>query len=106
MLRVGQKVVCVDVEPKNPRRVPVTECLKLGAVYTIRTVGDFPWPLDRVAGAAVWLAEIHRHDPHPEFVDYPFAASRFRPVVERGTETGMAILRRIADDVREKIPAN
>lgn len=99
---VGQKVVCVDddtCEIDNRQR------LFLGRVYTVRSVRSTP-------GA------IYAH--HPNYVDEKtflalkeitdrvgcdtaYAASRFRPVVERKTDIG--IFQAMLNPSREQVPA-
>lgn len=76
--RKGMKAVCVDAGLFK-------EQLQNGRVYTVSAVGEFEDDL--------WLGmeETTGHSP------VHWRASRFRPVVERGTETGMATLREIAD---------
>lgn len=87
MFRLGQKVVCVDVGIYQPGRAVAGKYLRLGEVYTIQEVLEFPHKEDRVVGLAVRLVGLVRPDhKHPVFSDYPFAASRFRPVVGRKTD--------------------
>jgi hypothetical protein len=103
--RVGEQVVCVDASPTSygGRRD-----LHDGAVYTIRKNGrlsDCRWHRPAPDGPAVWLCEFAR-TPCPEtgIADLPFRADRFRPLIERKTETGVAILKQIARDVTERKP--
>lgn len=88
--RVGQKVVCVGALSPTFYGEKVPE---VGKVYTIRNVRKFE------NGIGLHLREIansvHRYQDgtyeaffHKEF---------FRPVVEKSTDTGMAILREILD---------
>lgn len=87
--RVGQKVVCVDISPMTHRKTkaPASDYLSVGAIYTIRWVGDAPFEADKHLGPYLKLAEIIRDDDkNPEYSDYPFIASRFRPIVERKTD--------------------
>lgn len=83
MFRVGQKVVCVDARDTNSHGLP--EIVE-GGVYTIRWVGVDDYKL------CVRLVEVPRNalappfTTPPEFLDWPFYASRFRPVVERKTD--------------------
>ena len=81
--RVGQKVVCVDAGSTGKytpwRHSDDVHGLTEGVVYTIRAVGSFRGLRDNV-----WLAEIHR--PLCAGREYPYAAARFRPVVERKTD--------------------
>jgi len=67
--RVGQKVVCVDANPRNGHVSNLTE----GAVYTVRAFGP-----SKDGSPGISLDEIY----HP----FPFYQDRFRPVVERKTD--------------------
>ena len=89
---VGQKVVCIRSGWTNLREGETAP--EKGQVLTIRGIGLFP------EGAALLFEEIHnptcalyKANPKEAF----FIATKFRPVVERKTETGMAILREILD---------
>jgi deoxyribodipyrimidine photolyase-like uncharacterized protein len=88
--RVGQRVVCVDAKPRFYSTCHLIE----GAIYTIVGFREFS-PRWRAA----WVAEVQSQSKNGFFAD------RFRPVVERKTDTGMAILTKILDDVRERAPA-
>lgn len=70
--RVGQKVVCVNAVG--------SDSLRLGDVYTIESVF---WN-----GIGVTLVEAQPNKGH-----VGFRSDRFRPVIERGTDLGMSILR-------------
>src|SRR3954462_11806790 len=98
--RVGQKVVCVN--PKilvHPDKS--SPALVLNGIYTIRQLGIFP---DGQPGMT--LNEIHGL-PFPGncFGEWAFHTTRFRPVIERKTDTGMAILRKLLDGnkIEEKV---
>ncbi len=82
---VGQKVVCVDDSP-TPLGWPVP--FKLREVVT---VAGFT-----ITGC-VCLSE------YPNDVTLGFFAHRFRPLTDRSTDTGMAILRRILTDHKAPI---
>lgn len=88
---VGQKVVCVDAR-RNWGHDDFP--LKKNSVYTVSGMCSYREAQDSIFGSKVTprlcLAEI------PEKT-YGFHVSRFRPVIERKTETGMAILREIID---------
>lgn len=87
---VGQKVVCVDTAERHRTLVPASTYLRVGAVYTIRWVGECPYkPWDD--GPTVRLEEIIRpdHVDIPEWNDFPFSATRFRPAIERKTDIGV-----------------
>jgi hypothetical protein len=89
MFRVGQKVVCVDAKATHTANVSeITE----GSIYTIRAMRRDD----------VWLGEITQRPvlqggKVTRWIDYPFKASRFRPLVTRKTDIGFAheILRKV-----------
>ena len=97
--QVGQKVVCVDAEfwdeqlPQGTQLVGDLDGLQLGAVYTVRGVMMSPtWLIPLVL-----LEEIERP---PSFIagryfESGFDPKRFRPIVSRGTDRGMSILREL-----------
>lgn len=103
MFRIGQKVVCVaanfnhdwSVVPNRPQN---------GLIYTIR--GLRMWNFrDKGPLVCVYLEEIHNDVNHwtsGEHAEHPFAAWRFKPLIEKKTDTGMAILKKIASDVSNK----
>lgn len=102
--RIGQQVVCVDDtfsrrwvdEPGTPN-LP-----KKGAVYHVRAT--FNWEFLNGYNPALLLVEL----VNPQYgwrlpfgrviCEHPFAARRFRPLIEKSANTGMAILRKVADD--------
>ena len=86
--RIGQKVVCVDDRPQEGASWDVPP--QKGAVYTVQWVGFHRYE-HFLEALCVYLCEINRPS------GLPFFATRFRPIVERKTETGMAILREILD---------
>ena len=104
MFHVGQKVVCADLRIFGNGRQEAASFLTLGDVYEIRWVGVLPYEPDRLDGpTGVRLVEIIREEsPNPAFSDYPFASWRFRPVVQRKTDTGFAVLEDILK--RESVP--
>lgn len=83
---VGQKVVCVDDRNGGPWNNSYGSGhnmgLREGAVYTVREI-KFRF---------LWLCELHGESSGG------WLLRRFRPLIERSTETGMAILRKVADD--------
>lgn len=103
--RVGQKVVCVDDDPRSYRAPDDPAPIGLiqverGSTYIIRWAGP----------AALWRAKYNWHGPSSYCVrvegifrggtngnDTPFDAGRFRPLVEKKTETGMAVLQEILE---------
>lgn len=89
MFRIGQRVVCVDDGTPFPT---VSSPLTKGNVYTVRATDDRP----HSKGQAIALAEIRVEASAPLLTGF-FYSSRFRPVIERKTDTGMAILREILD---------
>lgn len=99
---VGQKVVCVDDGWNEVTTTYEIQCPTKGAVYTVRalTVG---WP-EFGSVPALLLDEV-RNPKDPCFAsgEVAFGRRRFRPAVERSTETGMAVLRKIASDITTKI---
>lgn len=96
--QVGQKVACVDASPCRGGccLCPLVE----GKVYTITHINPDP---DQFGDIGVELFEVS--PPKSYFHQPGFRSTRFRPVVERKTDTGMAILTKILDGVRDKSPA-
>lgn len=98
--QVGQKVVCVDTAARGDGDISRQVAQRAGAkypeegiTYTIREIF-----ISRGGSAAVLLAEINNLDASiavGEAIEAGFAADRFRPVIERGTDAGMSILRDI-----------
>ena len=90
---IGQKVVCVDARETGIDRNVLTK----GAVYTVRWIGPrastHPTLPEMNTPLAIRLIEV----PRRTHSDNPFSIARFRPVVEKSTESGMAILREILD---------
>lgn len=97
--KVGQKVVCVNDQFK-PLDSKVFSALPVkGQIYTIRLIYG-----PNVHGYGFLLAEITGMPWPGDGEERGFLATRFRPLVEKSTETGMAILRGILD--RESIRRN
>lgn len=103
---VGQKVVCIDAPgPKNDFERRLMIFAQKGAVYTIRSM--LP------AGDEIGLRFFEIRNPEvfcfdvQQVLEPAFRASLFRPLIERSTETGMAVLRQILADhktpVKEKV---
>lgn len=96
--RVGQKVVCVDtnlpcygqpfIDADGRTKISNGDIGNLvsGAIYTIQAI------IPNTAYACLVLAEINRGRKEPGY-----RATRFRSLIEKTTETGMAILREILD---------
>ena len=96
--KIGQKVVCINTDQHPLGKgdygaPPVADHIEIGKVYIIRRLSNRKIPL-------VWLQGINRRQPHADggfWTDSGFLAFRFRPLIERKTETGMSILREIID---------
>lgn len=89
---VGMEVVCISA--KIPPRVTIPLGLTEGAVYKIRWLGEFDNYVDPPF-IGVKLEGIDRGiDPTYGYDDPPFAARRFRPVVN----DPLAVFRQIAAD--------
>lgn len=97
--RVGQKVVCVDVGRRHLPNQTVANWLSLDVIYEIRWIGPCPYPGWDDGIPCVRLVGIDRGecDGRPEWYDFPFCTTRFRPVIEKSTDVGMAIFREILD---------
>ena len=89
--RVGQRVVCINDDWHDEFRRE-TSGPNRGSVNTIAEIGYHPdWPYLVLLGLNGWS-------------DPPYySAAHFRPAVERGTEAGMAILRKLLN--KEKVGA-
>lgn len=98
---VGQQVVCIDDNPNDGLTWCKGSSPKIGEIYTIR--GFLISPSDGGI-PCVRLHEIinrcFRHGVWYENCGY--ALYRFRPLIEKKTDTGMAILKKIASDVTKK----
>jgi len=85
MFKVGQKVVCVNVDPSRPGRMwVVSEAPSLGRVYTIADM----WK-DQVINEIVFdFIELSRSDFAVVLKGRKlgYGSWRFRPVVERKTD--------------------
>lgn len=110
MFRVGMKVVCVDdgVGPFMKEAGGIWDApIKNKEIYTIRWCGEYTYvgPRGSITAPCVRLVGINRPDPLWGEEDRPFAASRFRPVVERKTD--ISIFNQILRDVtaRERVRA-
>lgn len=108
---VGQKVVCVD-DAKHPEfHLPGwmyygdLDGLTKGRIYTVRSVYNDPYS----HRLCISLEEINRKAMFSNDPDYHhsdgFWSGRFRPVVEKSTDTGMAILRKllVGGKIEEKV---
>jgi hypothetical protein len=104
MLRVGQKVVCVNADYTNhPNWVRVLNRPIKDGVYIIRGVAPF---YHQVGRPAIYLQEIvnapapWEYGGHVLHVEYAFAADRFRPAVER--QTDISIFTAMLNKTKEK----
>lgn len=96
--RIGQKVVCVNDTPARISGIP--NGLVKGTVYTVVATG-LTNPIDPQKLPCIQVLELP--SPHPLDRGYQILwAHRFRPVVERKTDTGMAILRKLLTDTKIK----
>lgn len=116
MFHIGQKVVCVDVS--QPYKGLAIKCLHTGQIrlvdghldglekdkiYTTRGMTT-SW-ID--GHPAVYVDEIIRNIIHNK-EEVPYSSWRFGALIEKklSTETGMTILRKIADEAsKEKVDA-
>jgi len=94
---IGQKVVCISDKWRNPH---THECPVKGRVYTIRAIGG-----PDLEGQTGVIVEEIRNPPESWRLlgEVGFRAVFFRPLVERKTDTGFAILEEIRR--RETVPA-
>lgn len=99
---VGQKVVCVDGRARSVWHVdtiaPVT-----GSTYEVAAIGLTNGNDPGLKLVGLELTGNNGRITGRSFKDVFFGAWRFRPVIERSTDAGMAILRKVADDASKKI---
>lgn len=94
--RVGQKVVCVDAKARYGTKLFATPILE-GEIYTIAGFQESVWVHGTIC---VLLVEAKNSRPHSfGGRDIGYQADRFRPLVEKKTDAGMAILKTILDEV-------
>jgi hypothetical protein len=93
VFHTGQKVVCVEAPRK--RSLLWTQYPVEGAIYTIRKC----WMGDR--DMVVLLNELK--NPIGPKGERTFWAHRFRPVQERSTEAGVAMLRKLLNTKQRKL---
>jgi hypothetical protein len=104
---VGQKVVCVDDSDMGWNELLGYAVPMAGQTYTVRDIGP---SLGDPSIISIRLEEVKNHEGwtnnHTAFGEPHWRASRFRPIVEKKTETGMAVLREILDreSVNDAIP--
>lgn len=100
---VGQKVVRVEVDRSLGRghaalRGKGTRTV-IGAVYTIRAINVWPQlTMLRFEG----MNHSNLIGINGSTIEPGYDSRGFRPLIERKTETGFAILKKICDDVRER----
>lgn len=94
--RVGQKVVCVDASAYLYSWHSATDIPRVGTIYTIREIG-----IDHLGGPGLKLEGMRCvvRWGFDSYGDAFYKASRFRPLVEKKTDAGMAILKSILDEV-------
>lgn len=101
---VGQKVVYVGGGPKLSDNWGPKWSVKIGDILTVREID----PLYIEYRGCVGLRFFeHYHEPlrwMGGITEPAILAFRVRPVIERKTDIGMAILRKIADDASKRIP--
>jgi len=94
MFYVGQEVVCVDAGHPSDFRRWRGDIPEVGKKYTITRVKVVFDPLIDKNLIAIGLAEIK----NSKTWDGLYAARRFRPLTKKSTDTGMAVLRKVADE--------
>lgn len=93
MLRVGQKIVCIDADG--------APMLELGAVYTIKAID--PCQERRWRGKIYMTASIHLWETKPEPQFWGFNPVRFRPAVDRPTD--ISIFKKMLKSYKSKADA-
>lgn len=102
IFKIGQKVVYVGGGWKSGNAIAGATGPKVGGIYTIRGFVDVWIPFcgcpgivteECVNAPVLWCGAL---------VEPALAASSFRPLIERKTDTGMAILRKVADDAAKR----
>lgn len=98
--RVGQEVVCVNAD-HGLISVPWAvlgglDGLTKGQTYVVRSTGNFR------GFPCIWLNEIVRAIRGDDPNECGFSVLRFAPAVKRKTDTGMAILKKVAADQSKK----
>jgi hypothetical protein len=102
MFHIGQKVVCVDDTYEHPNWSFVPNRPVAGEVYTIRGFST-----DHEGNERLILEELN--NPIIEwmvagFAEGSFPSRRFRPLLEKKTDTGMALLKEILERETVKDP--
>lgn len=102
MFRIGQKVVCVR---RVGERHKLTAWPEIEGIYTIRAVRTNV--IRPAHGVALLLSEIKNPIDPAWDLEPGFYSNLFRPIVEKSTDTGMAILKEILEreTVRDPVQA-
>lgn len=98
---VGQKVVGVN-SPKLAKANVVGMHDIAGKVFTVREIAPEYLPAHGMVGIRVEEIRGDLVRFKGALFEPAFLAHSFRPLQERSTETGMAILRKVADDASKK----
>jgi hypothetical protein len=103
MFNIGQKVVCVFHMPPSQRREWAIYAER-GEIYTVREI----YTTSR-GKVNLLLREIINEPRMSEdgFMEWGFKADAFRPIVEKKTDAGMAILKEILEreTISDRAPA-
>lgn len=103
MFHVGQKVVCIDPTWGTSGFLQRTNCPNLPTLNEVYTVRDIICHNENVFVRLVGILNppVRCHSGITEAV---FEAHKYRPVVERKTDVGMAILKKLlAPNQLEKV---
>lgn len=97
--RVGQKVVCISDDWEFRARAYANTLPQAKAVYTVREILDLP------TGCGLTLEEIRDlvRWPDKPASEAAWTSRAFRPLIDKSTDTGMAILRKLLDPAHHKI---
>jgi len=103
MYRSGQKIVCVydGLYPGYIRGFSASEQIVKGEIYTVlRSI------VDDDGDEILHLHEVCRDEESRTIWgdSAGYVATRFRPLIERKTDTGMAVLEQIRRDVESYVP--
>jgi len=93
MFYVGQEVVCINAGCRDLRPW-MGDIPKVGAKYTVTRVSVVFDLMVCKDVAVIGVAEIR----NSKTWDGLYASWRFRPLTKKSTETGVAILRKVADE--------
>ena len=98
MFHIGQKVVCID---DRIGYFTLKRTLTKGQIYTIRGFDNFCVDALGIHLEEVILPNYPKDSLWPD-QEMCYRASRFRPVITKSTDAGMAILKKIAADQSKK----